>query len=412
MSESENKPNGGFVFYPRAYHIIEESIDDSYAYGVNQNGEECVVHIRPTEGARAAAKNRDTAQTIPTLLEFGDESRRAKNPCIASEDNCKKKPEGVMIVEQTLQEGNMPESGPYPGLPIFIARWASVARESSDMPKVPVGPGYIEVGFSHKVDQHVNELMTQYQEIESQVANGIRTDMIEVEEEKTTLRQQIMAGRKKWFVSVMLRNEEIFPLANLEQETLKSALQGILNKYTMKGMYGGAIVRVREGDVVISEISASCNMMFDYQKKSVKPFEDTFNDFMKFNGNKILRTAKAQNYSIDIIPTIRINCGPVGMNKFADQFKGAGVPKVLKTFVDSDFHDKPFANYEREKGFLFAHMAVRLAVIGRGKSGAGNYLMSSVHAYSAPKGNILTLGNNGESIYKMNNAKKKEENAA
>lgn len=406
QENADNKPSGGMVFYPRSYDIVQ-SIDDSYARGVNQDGEECIVYVRPTEAARAAASVSGSAKTVPTLMEFAEDGRRARNPCLSAPDNCQETPEGVFLVEQVVKHDDL--SIKHNGLPVYVGRWASVLRDSSDVPKVPVGPGYIEIGMSSKVDSEINEYMTQYQELMGEIDAGVVDNMSDAEEQRIGLYNKIMAGRKKWFVAVMMRVKETVTMNEVSAESLKSVIQPILDKYTICGMYGGVMVRVRSDNTVISESCSSCNMQFDYKKGEPQKSGDVFENFMKFYGKKLIWAVKSNSYTVDIIPTIRINCGPKGTQKLDDQFKAGGTPKLLKTFVDRDAHDDPMANYIKSKSFLFANVALRLAVIGQNRSGAGNHLLSSVHAYSAPKGNIFTADAEGNPTYRMDNAKTKEE---
>jgi hypothetical protein len=405
VKNEAEKPSGGLVFYPRSYTIVD-SIDDSFARGVNQNNEECVVYIRPLESARASASVSGSAKTIPKLLEFAEEGRKARNPCVKSDNNCQATPEGVLMVEQVTLHPEL--SAIHDGFPVYVGLWASVLREASDMPKVPVGPGYMEIGFSPRVDSEVNEYMTQYKEITGEMDAGVVDNMTDAEEQRVDLYNKIMAGRKKWFTAVMMREKEITTLADVSMEALEAAIKPVLLKYTMKGLYGGVMVRVRSENTVISEFCASCNMQYNYKLKEVDTVENVFENFMKYYGKKILWAARANAYVIDIIPTIRINCGPTGTQTLDNQFKGGGVPKLLKTYVDRDVHNDPMANYIKSKSFLFANIAVRLAVIGNNRIGAGNLLLSSVHAFSAPKGNAFTVGPDGGSPYKMDNEKMPE----
>jgi len=399
-TKEESKQSGGMVFYPRSYHTTSD-INTSYAIGVNHYGKDIVVFIIPTASSIAAANDKNTAQTIPTLLEFSDTGRKANNPCFASSNNCQKQQEGVMVLEQVTENKELSGRPEYNGLPVYQCTWASVLREYSDMPKSPVGTGYMEIGFSYKVSPEVNDMVFQYNELISDIESGRRDDVMDAEQQREELYKAIICGRKKWFVAVMLRSDEIFSLSDLSNDFAKKTIIPILKKYTMKGFYGGVIFRVRHGKTVIKELSSSCNMVFDYQLKEPKKVEEVVDTYMKFYGNKLLRESANHGYTVDIIPTIRFNCGPMGTINMSNEFKEPGVPKMLKTYIESDYHQDPMANYQKKSAFLFADIGIRLAVIREGKEGAGNYLVSSAHAFSAPKGNVLTIGASGESEYNM-----------
>jgi hypothetical protein len=394
MPQVATKASGGFVFYPRKYHVSENP-NESYSIGLNHLEIECVVYIQPTDAAREAARTSATAQTIPSIAEFADTGRKAKNPCYCSLDNGPNNPNGMLVIEQASIDTGL--SNNHGGLPVYIGRWASVLREATDMPVAPYGPGYFEVGFSPKIDADMNELLVKYQEVVADIAAGNVANLSDAEEFRIKLYNRIMSGQKKFFVGVMIKVGEIFILESPTIQSLKDAISPVLQKYTVSGMYGGVMIRIRSGNSVFKNLCFNCNMVYDYKNQRVEDVAKIVGDFAKYNGRKIIDGAKFG--VVEIIPIQRVNCGSMGIDKYSKQFGTNAVPKILKTFVDKKYHNEPLINYSKEKAFLFANIAIRLSLIREGRSGANNVLISTLHAYSAPLGNAFTIDSYGTSKY-------------
>ena len=396
-SEAKKERKGGMVFYPRSYHLTDD-LNTSYAIGVNHKDQLFAALIIPAEANQIAASKGNTAQTIPTFSEFAEVGRKAQNPCYCSPDNSPKNPCGVMVLEQIKHDPERTKSGNFNGLHVYVAKWASVVREADDMPRSPVGPGYVEVGFTKSTDPQVNELLTQYDEVNVMLENN-EINALDAEDKKDSLYKQIVKAQRKWFTTVMLRHKEIFLFEDPTPKNIRMYAYSLLLKYTKKGMYGGVIFRVRDGKNIIGTLTRICNMGFDYKNRSVQNLDDILNDFMKYSGNKISKEVIEKGYILEAIPTIRINCGPRGVDKFSKEFTSSGTPKVMKTYVAKEFHNNPNVNIINGHGFLFADIAVRLYEVPEHKKDAGNLLVSTVHAFSAPKGNSLTIDESGESVY-------------
>lgn len=403
MTEQKNikKPEGGMIFFPREY-FITDSINTSYAVGFNEKNEECVCFVIPKDENQAAQKEKNSSKTIPTLAEFSETSHRAKNPCFASKDNCLKNPCGILVMEQTERNTELEKDPKFNGLRVYVSKWASVIKDccEGDNSFVPLGYGYIETSAYSIKSQELNDLLFEYKEVDKLLSLGQITS-IDADEKKTFLYKQIMAGRTKKFTGVLLKNKKMFELTDFNIENIKDVFKKILEKLTKKGTYGAIILRVRKNGIVFKDLSAMCKMDYDYALKEVKPFDVVFDDFMKFNGNRIFKIAKQNNYSVDIIPAVRFNCGPKGNDKFSKEFLEPGTPKVLKTYIEKQAHNIPDINFVKNNLFLYAKIAIRLYEFGRSKKDFGSFLMSSAHAFSAPIGNVLTIDINGNSTYQL-----------
>lgn len=396
---------GGMLLYPREYHIDENNPDLSYCYGVNEYGKDVIFYLDPTEQARESARKSTTGQTVPNFEEFADDDRRATKQCNADEMNSPAKPFGILMMEQAAPKEENTITDKYPGIPVYDAKWASILREGIYMNVPPIGFGYMEIGFHPKVNGEVDDLKLQYKQVEQDFSGG-RMSEVDADEKKENLYLQITQNRQKWFIAVILKHKQQVTLTHNSKEEFFGYLSSYLNNYTDNGMYGGAMIRVRRGDVVDSKLSCYCNMSYDYKKGCVKDVNVVLDDWFKFNGNRIMKAAtKDANVTIDIIPTQRINFGKMSVDKYSKDL-GLMSSKIMKTYVDKSAHFNPNVDFFREKVFLASKIGVRLANVKRGAS-KGGFLASTIHSFSPPLGNIFSLNNKGEVVYKMDFAKEK-----
>ncbi|MGD1524498.1 hypothetical protein [Vibrio owensii] len=403
MTQAQRKPfKGGVVFFPQSYNVDEGDFLNSYAEGLTLGGKEAVVFIHPTEANQVKARDSNNAQTIPTINLFSEEHRSAKNPCVADEENGPSKPCGVMVLEQV--EIDEARSAEFNGKSVLVGKWASVLQADDREAPYMTGKGYLEVNFGFKTPDMLVEKQHEYDALMESISSG-RVNPMDVESERAQLYKDIMAGRQKWFVAVLMQHHEIQEIVDYRKETLEQFLKFYIEKYTHTGMYGGCFLRVRQGETVISKLCAPCEHRYDYTKSCVSNVDDIIANFMKYHGNRILKAASSRDdYQLEIIPMLRLNCGSTGNNKYGNEvsFAPMGASKTLKTYVEKKLHENPSVDFKREKGFLFANVAFRVSRIMR-NPGKGNLLLSAIHAFSAPQGNIYTIDITGRSAYKMDN---------
>lgn len=398
-NEKKQEFKGGMLLYPRKYYINDSNEDLSYCYGVNEYGKEVIFFLNPVEQAREAARASDTGQTVPNFEEFSDEDRRATKPCNANEENCPKTPYGILMMEQVAPKEEHGLSETHPNIPVYEAKWASILREGDYMELPPIGFGYMEIGYHPKVNGEVDDLRLQYQDVEAQLKQGVISE-VDAEERKEHLYLQITQKRQKWFIGVVVKHKMQKTMQQNTREEITAYLGSYLTKFTEQGLYGGAMIRVRKGDVVDSTLSCYCNMSFDYKQKCVRNVSDVINDWFKFNGNRILKAAQRDsNIFIDIIPTQRVNFAKMSTDKYAKDLGSLG-SKIMKTYVDRKAHFNPNVDFFKEKVFLLSKIGVRLAKAKKGES-KGNLLGSTIHSFSPPMGNIFSVDETGAMKYKM-----------
>lgn len=374
---------GGFVFFPRSYSIDQDQPSNSSASGVDIKGKKCTVYLRINDEALAASRS-GAGKTVPDLARFSETHRKANNPCRSSPENCFESQEGVLLIEQAQVENK--ESRVYSG------SWASVLREGSEGPKPEIGIGYMEIGRG-KLTATVNQLMAEYI-FEMKTSNNDRG--LRAQEKILKIRAEIARQHKSWYIGVLVQYEQIRTYHTVSNDEFRSIVSDILKRNTAKGMYGGALLRVRnEEGVVSSNLSGSIDLQYDYKKSQVMDINAPIDNYLKFGGRKILSAVnKLQGVSIDFIPVVRINCGKGGNNKYnkdsVNSIENGGTPKLEKIFVDKAYQDEPTRNLKASKAFLGSKIGIRTAEI-YGEAGKGNYLLSSLHAFSPPIGNIYEL---------------------
>ena len=400
MTQSDSRPRGGFVLYPREYVIHPDDPDKSYVRGARYDGSECIVRLKPTYVARSNARD-SAGAAVPTLARFAETHRRARTPCFAAPDNVRGGQGGVLLVEQVTRDAK--GSQQHPGLPAYTARWASVLREGPDMPAPVIGYGYLETGFAPKLEAEAKGIQLEIDALRSAMSRHEPTAE-QAQQLQSLLADQVRA-RRKWFAAVVLEPQETETYNSVTKDQLAQILHDVIVPRTEHGRYGMALLRVRDGENVLAVPSTQIKMDFDFAGGFVKPYGEVFDEFMRFQGGSALLSWIGRNpeLQLDVVPAQRINCRKSDA-VYADQLmvndSGTWRPgKVLRTYVDREYHGDFTRSFAQDKAYLYAKVAVRIAQT----TGAGprNDLMSSIHAFSAPLGNAFCIGRTGQPVLNL-----------
>jgi len=363
----------GFILYPREYNTEKNIIT-----GVNACGLLCTVRINADPEAIKAAHS-STAKTVPEASELARTDRKAKTPCFASPDNCKEKPAGVMLIEQASVIDAASRE--------FECKWVSVLRESSDMLKPLIGPGYLEICHHHF---DVTELTIDVQDImtaDAEAMDGTITPL-DAMERKDSIMKNIMQDRRFWFIAVVMQPLNQLVIKDPTQAT-KQIIDAI-DRNTRKDAYGGVLIRGIKDGKPVPELSFSINNQFQYKRKPARPGPGpgTGQEAINFKAQDLadaIAHAQQIGATLQAVPTMRVNCGPMGNDMFHKQMMSLtySTSKVLKSYVDMSAHFNTEAEFSKDNKYLASRVAVRLAEIPRGKPGAGNVLCANVHSFSA-----------------------------
>ncbi|MDG3025371.1 hypothetical protein P7410_17220 [Vibrio parahaemolyticus] len=401
ISEKLKPLHGGVVFYPREYVLDNHDFLKSYADGVTEGGKEVRVYIVPEETLIKRAQDTTSGTTIPTIDTFSETHRNAHNPCLADPNNSKETPTGILLIEQaSVDETSIAQIGK----PTIIGKWASVIQIGDEGKLSEIGKGYLEVTMSPKPTGLMLELMPKFRQLNEQVAQGMRNPL-DVIEEKRMLYSRIMGERKKFFVAVIIKHQELMQVTDYNIQNFRNLLAQLITRYTSEGMYGGAMIRVRSGNEVLRRFCYTCNHSYDYRKGDgslADPFEKV-DEFLKYGGRQLLNHCQRNNTCVlEVIPTQRINCARNGNDRYSKDINNSpmGESKILKTYVEKNLREVPDVNIEREKGFVFCNVALRLSLLRKAGS-KGNKVLSAIHAFSRPLGNIYTIDHTGKPLYKI-----------
>ena len=393
MSATQKSPRGGMVVYPRHYEISSQDDTEHFVSGVNSAGEPVRVQLKvPETFLRAAAV--DENATVPRLVQFAETSRRARNPCLASPDNGPEDPDGVLLMEQVEPIDGKPGE--------YIAKWASVLSDSRDGLPAPIGLGYIEIGHPPVKGEEAGDRVAELEDLLAEIEGGATDKILDAEDLACNIRKNL----RHWFIAVLVqydRSNEINQAIGAAE--LKQRLADMLNSNTRDGCYGGVMLRLRDANGRVSaEYSRTINMTFDYAAKRPKTTDEVLDPFMKFHGGRLLAMlAKHPTLTLELIPTLRINYGKKSIGRYLKDMEQPA-PKLVKTYLDKQFYNRPHADFDKEKAYLACHVAVRLAAAVNATD-KGNRLVSAAHAFSAPIANIWTLNAQGEPAYTLVPAK-------
>jgi len=396
------KPNG-MVMYPREYSVDYNNPSMSYVRGVTQQGREVAIYLRIDEQVAEAAKNKDSA-TLPSIDEFAETKPTATRRCVASEDNSADKPQGVLLAEQVKPLKGDEAKNFGDGVFVGEAKWMSILQMMDYCPAT-IGPGFVDVSFSFKVDNETKVKIGNYHKLYRQYLNGgENVDKLALDEELDSLQREIINERKAMFSVVTLRPEEMVfsslgsdlgDNANDRVQAFSDMIKEPLERATRNGQYGGAIIRVRRGDKVSSNLYDTLNMRYDGKKGEVMDFEDLFQNFLKFGNQNLIKAIRTpskrrDDMVLEILPCVRTNVGPRSYDRYKKDILKLADSKILKTYVDNDMHRMVgIEDLSKKGGYVYSLMAVRNAEAGRQHN--NNLLVSAFHSYSAPITNALLI---------------------
>lgn len=388
MTNEQKKDVKGFIFYPREYHIVEGDLHKSYAIGLSEGGKECVAFIHPEEHHLEAAR-KYSDKRVPSFEDFYE----SEPPCEAYPDNGPDNPRSMILLEQATP-------GSVDGLqdprPVMIAKWASIIKLNDRAIMPPVGYGYLEINVNAGKSEESQYILNQIKDIQSQIDSG-QGDSLELEAQRDKMISDLYLNSSCFFSAVMLVYKHIISIDS--REGLQEALSKCYQRFNHDGRFAGALVRVRDESNVYLDQCSTYEVRYDSKAGGVESFDESFNRFMRFGGNKSLQAAQLPGRVLEVIPAQRLNCGPLGNGRYQKDLAQGPSSKMMKTYVERDYYCKPYINLKNEKAFLYSRLALRIAKAKKG-AGKGNHLVSSVHAYMKPRGNPFQIDSEAKPRYK------------
>ena len=394
----------GLVIYPRRY-VVGDTPESSAIHGVDQEGNRVVVKLTiPQHFLDAAKAQKDLV--VPSIENFAETGRRARNPCIASDDNsAATKTGGVLLLEQVSVVDA--EKG------FFTANWASILKDWEDGLDPLISVGFLETNLNLPFNPEVEALKIELRSINEAIDLAKKTgdeapnwnglEGVDLIEKRNQLSMELFSLAKMYFVGVEVQYRRMEELDVGNEVLAKRQVVELIQSNSVNGVYGGVILRpykVVGGEKIVDVGDVRhLNHQYDFVNKMVPPVESVWDDFMsKGKGSGWIKFMASKGMSVDVIPVKRVNCGPVSKERFQkDYLKGDF--KRLKAYVDEAFYYAPYAGPTMKSGFLATPIAMRLAPTGRAHG--FNILLSNIHAFGKPLDNALLLGKNMASEYKF-----------
>lgn len=419
MMESKELEKTGMVVFPMKY-VENENYLKAYIICKTISDEVIAMFIHPKEADVQRAKN-NSSSTIPLVETFAETDRRAKLPCEADINNSKRNPFGILLCEQ-VEKGKMfliDINGHRQQVQAYKCKWASILREDSTMPTPAIGLGYVEIGYAYghqdspQSYQSIQNMIKGYHEI----ANNPNLNPLDKQNALQRKYEDITTTRKKMFTAVSIKHRKIIENVDTrDQNRFRLLLEELAMPWSGSGRYGMVIIRVRQGNIIISQASTQFVMGFNYKENRVMSNDENWNNFIKYTMKHLSKWLGRDDVSIDLIPAQRINYAYHGVEKCSKDFcqqspSGSLLPasKMMKQFVDKDFHFRPDIDLVRSNAFLASWTGVRLSELRRGE-GKGNEIASTIHSFSKVFGNALQVTSDLSMRYYMDN-KNYEESA-
>jgi hypothetical protein len=415
MTKKTEFEKTGMVIFPMQY-IENDNYLKAYIIGKTLSGEVIAMFVHPNPDSVKRAEN-NSSSTIPLVETFADEGRKARLPCEASEDNSKNSPYGILLCEQVTKgkEFLIELNGEKISVQAYKCVWASVLREDDEMPKPAIGLGYVEVGYAYgdkessQSFQSIQNQIKEYFEINNN-PNISPLDKASVLQRKY---EEITVNRKKMFAAVSIKHREIVEnVQTYDMASFRQLIEKLAYKWCGNGRYGMVTIRVRNGNTILSKASTRFVTGYNYKEKRILTNDENWDGFMKYEMKHLSKWLNRNDISIDLIPAQRINYAYHGMEKCSKDFcqlspHGALKPatKMMKLYIDKDFHFRPDIDLVRNNGFLASWVGVRMAEVRQKKSKQGgqekNEIASSIHAFSKVFGNALEVTSDLQKRYYM-----------
>jgi hypothetical protein len=380
-----NKDTTGMVLFPLGY-VNNDDYKESYFIARNVRDELVKMHIMPNEKSVQRA-SQSTSHSIPLVSEFSKTSKKARNPCKASQKNSKHNPVGIILCEQVQKMQDSQHAGVT--YPTFFCKWASNLRPDEEEPTPGVGVGFLDIAFLYTNDQTKFQAQKKLEQEFLEIENSPAISPLDRDRLLAQASEKLFNFYDKSYSAVIIKYKEINEnIAVSSEEHFRQLLESAVSKYAMNGRYGIALLRVRNGDTVIVSECTRYTMNYNYTEHRVMTPDENWESFKSYDMKNIMAYINNPQYSVDIIPCQRIYFGPQGITKYNKElmpvsFNGVINPpsKLMKQFVDKNFHRNATKNLVKNEAFLASHIGVRVARIEDGQS-SGNEIASTIHSFS------------------------------
>lgn len=380
----------GAVVYPRAYHIDSENPDNSFIEGVTQGGQSIIAYLKVDDEHKASNASDGEGRTIPSIKDLSSKNPAAPRRCEASKDNGPDNPtKGVLLVEQ-IQKVTDSRAESHPGKFVCESKWISILQQSDYMP-AKMTKGHIEISFHRGLDSDQKKQKAEYLSLKQKLDDP-NEDKLTIKQKMQSIQRDMILSRKMFLALVDIKSDDMVSIPLYDESAanprnrvsmLKNELEKMVVPLTEQGMYGGAILRLRNGLSVSPLYTASFAMQFDFVNKKVMPFEEVFNNFQRFEGKKLVETimkvSPNMKLTLDIIPCQRINFGKKSNDPYKKDIMRLESSKTLKTYVDETAREHIGVIDLEPNDYMASFMASRTAIASE-----ENCIISRAHSFTGP----------------------------
>jgi hypothetical protein len=332
------------VAYPREYVIGHG--DDDYVIAT-EPGDGLIKISMPSTAVMDELRSKYDVDHTPSIARFAD--TRDSNPmaCQHSPDNCKDNPQGQILFQQSFLVGYED------GIPHYRAGWGSVICKNAQNLAPEFGLGYMEIDYKRHMlspteKSELTQLEQSYKAINRKLfAAGDSPSGKKLQEELKTVARRIDDLTDPAFRAVMLHPEETVSMPLNGIKNIERAMEHAVDRYSHQGRLGGFILRVTdEGGRIVPGLSGEG---YAWRKgNATQEAKEVSQGYLyAMDRGRLLKQYQGQGYTVDIVPTQRINCGPGGNNTYS---RPAQIDTLRKMYMD-----------KRTGATLAYTMALRLA---------------------------------------------------
>ena len=345
---SQNNEENGIcaVCYPRQY-VLDQPGEDDYVLGVGPDGHPVKFSMPSTTVMDELRAKYDVDHT-PSIARFSD--TRDSNPmaCQDTPDNSAENPSGQVLFQQAFLLGHDD------GVPHYRAGWGSVICKNAQNLEPEFGIGYMEIDYKKQTlsatqRAEFTQLEQSYKAInrklyaageETKSGQKLKESLLEVARRMDSLTNPA-------FRAVILHPEDTVSMPLSGIKNIEREIEHAVERYSHQGRLGGFMLRVTDEAGRIQPGLSGEGYAWRKGGGTQAP-KEVSRGYLHASGNgQHLKQFAGQGYTVDIIPTQRINCGPGGNSTYQ---KPAQINTLRKMYLD-----------KRTGGTLAYTIALRLA---------------------------------------------------
>jgi hypothetical protein len=346
MNQSQEQDGICVVGYPREY-FVDQNGEDDYMLGVAPDGSEIKVSMPSTSVMDDLRAKYDVDHT-PSIARFSD--TRDGNPmaCQDSPTNGPEYPEGQILFQQTFYLGDDD------GIPHYRAGWGSVVCRNGQNLAPEFVIGYMEIDYKkHSLSPTQKGEFTQLEQSFKAINRKLYAATEETQSGKNLKKQLDEVARRMdkmtdpAFRAVILHPEDTVsqPLSSIKN--IEREIEHAVERYSHQGRLGGFILRVTDEAGRIQPGLSGEGYAWRKGGGTQQPNEVSRGYLYAAGRGQHLKQYQGQGYTVDVIPTERISCGPGGNNTYQ---RPAQLNTLRKMYLD-----------KRTGATLAYPMALRLA---------------------------------------------------